>query len=58
MNGRRRRSSNTKKETKNYKIIRCRSKMMPVFESDNCEDFIKKENSDPKNICKNCVNSF
>ena len=58
MNRRRKKSSNNKTEIKNYKIIRCRSKMIPVFESDNCEDFIKKGNSEPKNICKNCINSF
>lgn len=58
MNRRRKKSSDNKKEIKNYNIIRCRSKMMPVFESDYCEDFIKKENSDSKNICKNCINSF
>lgn len=55
---RRRRSSNNKKAIKNNKIIRCKSKMIPVFESDNCEDFIKKEHSESKNMCKNCINSF
>ena len=39
-------------------IIRCKSKMIPVFESDNCGDFIKKEGREPDHICKNCKNSF
>ena len=43
MNRRRKKSSNNKTEIKNYNIIRCKSKMIPVFESDNCEDFIKKD---------------
>lgn len=54
----RRRSSNIKTESKQKIIIRCRSKMIPVFGSDNCEDFIKKENTDSSNICKNCKHSF
>ena len=58
MNNRRKKSSNNRREVKKDKIIRCKSKMIPVFEGDNCEDFMKKENSDSKNICKNCVNSF
>jgi len=39
-------------------IIRCKSKMIPVFESDNCESFIKKENAESTSICKNCKHSF
>ena len=59
MNGRRRKkSTNNNTKIKNKKIIRCSSKMIPVFESDNCEYFIKKENSESNNICKNCKNSF
>ena len=54
----RRRSSNNKIQIKNKKIIRCRSKMIPVFESDSCRDFIKRENADSNNICKNCKYSF
>ena len=56
MNKRRNKSQDNKK--KSNKIIRCSSKMIPVFESDTCEDFIKKESSVANNICKNCINSF
>jgi len=54
----RRRRTNNRTSIKNKKIIRCRSKMMPVFESDNCKDFVKRENSESNNTCKNCKNSF
>lgn len=57
MNGKRRRSSYNKVEFKNKKIMRCKRKMVPVFQSDNCEQFFKKENTD-NNICKNCQHSF
>ena len=56
MNNRRKKSS--KNETVNKKIIRCKSKMIPVFETDNCDKFSKKENTDANKICKNCINSF
>ena len=55
---RRRKTSNNKASPKNKKIMRCRSKMIPVFESDNCKEFIKRENADSNSICKNCKNSF
>jgi len=58
MNRQRKKSSNNKSDTKSTKIIRCSNKMIPVFESDTCEDFIKKESSVANNICKNCINSF
>jgi hypothetical protein len=58
MNRNRRRSSKNQTKIKNKKITRCRSKMIPVFESDTCVDFIKKDNSEANNICKNCINSF
>ena len=54
----RKKSSSNKKTFKNNKITRCKSKMIPVFESDNCEDFIKKGSADSDNICKNCKHSF
>ena len=55
---RKRRTSN-RKETNNKKvIIRCKSKMIPVFESDNCKDFMKREAADSDKICKNCKYSF
>jgi hypothetical protein len=56
MNKRRNKSQDNKK--KSNKIIRCSSKMIPVFESDTCEDFIKRINSESNNICKNCEKSF
>jgi hypothetical protein len=55
---RRRKSSYNTTTPKNKKIMRCRSKMIPVFESDNCKEFIKREKSDSNSICKNCKNSF
>lgn len=58
MNRRNKKSSNNKTRIRNNKIIRCSSKMIPVFESDTCEDFVKKENADSNNICRNCINSF
>ncbi len=58
MNRKKRTSSNNKTSIKNKKIIRCKSKMIPVFESDNCKDFIKRENADSNILCKNCKNSF
>ena len=54
----RRKKSNNKILTEKSKIIRCRIKMIPVFENDNCKDFIKKEQADANNICKCCKNSF
>lgn len=54
----RRRNPNKKMNNKNQKIIRCSSKMIPVFESDNCKDFMKRENSDSNSNCKNCKKSF
>ncbi len=58
MNRKRKKSSNNKIEIKNNKIIRCKAKMIPVFESDICEKFEKKETVDSNTICKNCKNSF
>ena len=58
MNGRRKRSKDNKTKISNKNIIRCRNKMIPVFETDTCEDFINKPNSESINICKNCINSF
>lgn len=58
MNRKRKKSSDNKISNKNNKIIRCKSKMIPVFENDICEDFSKKENTQSNNICKNCKFSF
>ena len=58
MNNRRKKSSKNNSINENKKITRCKSKMLIVFETDTCEKFLKKENSDSNNICKNCVNSF
>lgn len=58
MNRRRKRSSNIKTVTSQKKIIRCRSKMQPVFESETCENFLKKEDRESDKFCKNCKHSF
>ena len=55
---RKRKSSKNKVVINKKIIIRCKSKMIPVFESDNCGDFIKKEGREPEHICKNCKFSF
>jgi hypothetical protein len=51
MNRKRDKSSNNKKAIKKNKITRCRSKMIPVFENDTCDYFIKKEHTDSYSIC-------
>ena len=53
-----RRSSTNKTEPKNNAVIRCRSKMMPVFEHDTCKDYIQKGDGENPSNCKNCKNSF
>jgi len=53
----RRRPSNKPTQQKKT-IMRCKSKMIPVFDSDTCKDFLKKENEESNNICKNCKHSF
>lgn len=58
MNRKRDQSSKNKKSIKNNKIIRCRKKMIPVFISDTCEDFIKKDRTESGNMCQNCRYSF
>ena len=58
MNRKRKRSSNNKTEVKKHKIIRCKSKMIPVFENESCEGFSKKERAESIDICKNCRYSF
>ena len=54
MNKRNRRTNNNS-QIKNKKVIRCKTKMSPVFESDGCNNFIKKDNTQSE---KNCKNSF
>ncbi len=56
MNYRRKKSSENNKV--NNKKIRCKSKMIPVFETDTYDYFLKKENVDSNKICRNCLNSF
>ena len=55
---RKRKKSNNKTSIKKNKITRCKNKMIPVFENDTCEDYLKKEHSDSNTICKNCKHSF
>lgn len=57
MNNKRRKSNRITKN-KQRKVIRCKNKMIPVFDGDICEDFIQKEKSDPNHNCKNCKHSF
>jgi hypothetical protein len=54
----RRKSKNNKTKINSKKIIRCSNRMIPVFETDTCENFTKKANSESASICKNCANSF
>ena len=55
---RRNRKTNKNIQIRNKKVIRCKTKMSPVFESDTCEKFIKSESTLSDKICKNCKNSF
>jgi len=54
----RNRKTNNNRQIKNKKVIRCKIKMSPVFESDTCEKFIKNESTVSDKICKYCKNSF
>ena len=58
MNNRRRKKTNKNIENKHKTVTRCKHKMIPVFESDTCKDFIKKENLEANTNCKNCKHSF
>lgn len=53
-----RKVTNKKTTVSNKKIIRCKQKMIPVFENDICKDFVKKDSSNTDNFCKNCKYSF
>jgi hypothetical protein len=58
MNGRRKKSKVNKTKIISKKIIRCSNKMIPVFESDTCDNFKNKSSTESNSICKNCINSF
>ena len=58
MNNRRKKSSKNNIINENKKITRCKSKMLIVFETDTCNKFSKKENTDSNKFCRNCINSF
>jgi hypothetical protein len=58
MNNRRRKSSKNQKVVAKGKIIRCKSRMVPVFGNDTCEGFLKKDNTESNNVCRNCRHSF
>ncbi len=58
MNKTRKKSFRNNTINENKKITRCKHKMLIVFESDTCDNFSKKENTDANIICKNCINSF
>jgi len=55
---RRNKKTYNKKQIKSKNVIRCKTKMSPVFESDSCDNFIKKDNAQSEKNCKNCKNSF
>ncbi len=54
----RRRTQNKKIDKKQSQVIRCKKKMMPVFENDACQDISIKEKTSSNNNCKNCLHSF
>ena len=53
-----RKNRSRNKPIKSNTIIRCKKKMIPVFETDTCKDFVKKPSKETNNICKNCAHSF
>jgi hypothetical protein len=54
-----RRKSNRRMKTNQKKVvIRCKNKMIPVFDRDLCEDFAQNDKSNSDNNCKNCKHSF
>lgn len=58
MNRNTRKTSNRKVEKNSNKNMRCKLKMIVIFESDKCKDFSKKDGSISGNVCKNCKYSF
>jgi len=58
MNRTRKKLSNNKTASKKNKIVRFKSKKIPVLEIDIYKNFLKKENTHSNNICKNCKSSF
>jgi hypothetical protein len=54
----RRRRQRNEKKTNNKTVIRCKNKMIPVFETDTCKEFVKKDQTNTNNICINCKYSF
>ena len=54
----RRRSNKNMKTMQRKVVIRCKTKMVPVFNSDICEDFVQSDKSNSDHNCKNCVHSF
>ena len=56
---RNRRKSNKNMNNRQRKVvIRCKNKMIPVFDMDVCEDFVQNEKSNSDHNCKNCNHSF
>jgi len=58
MSQNRKRKSNRNEQLNPKKVIRCRSRMSPVFEYDTCSKFVKKSGEISNNICMNCKHSF
>jgi len=53
-----RRTKNKKITKKQTQVIRCKKKMILVFENDTCQNILTKEKSGSENNCKNCIHSF
>lgn len=58
MHSRKKKKTNTNRELKQKKIIRCKLFMKPVFESDFCSEFVADSNGENSNHCRNCGYSF
>lgn len=54
----RRRSNKNMNNRQRKVVIRCKNKMIPVFDRDVCEDFVKNDKSNSDHNCKNCRHSF
>ena len=52
------RRRNNRQEKKSKKVIRCKKKSIPVFESDKCEKYEGGLNKGNEKNCKTCKHSF
>ena len=58
MNHRGRKKSYKSEQINSKKVIRCKSRMSPVFECDTCSKFVKKSSESVDKVCINCKHSF